>query len=89
MNSIYLHGDIENAMGFDIPRRTNVSDFSSLDDGIYSCIVDGNHCTLFYWKAVADYAPTGFINNGLVVSNGDFDSYDYAKKQYLAKNLEI
>lgn len=60
-------------------------------DGIFQCIVDGQYqCTAFLWydkDAVENGEDYAHMQRGLVVSNYDDESLEYAKKCYNERSL--
>lgn len=75
---VYFDGDICDFIGADIPSFTNIPDITKMEDGIYSAIVEGKQCVMFYWKSYFATHPSGVVNNGLIVLLSDVISYRYA-----------
>ena len=75
LNYGYLHGDLEDLVGYDICMTLEPNE--GLEDGIYDADFDGMDCKLFWWR-------TGFADRyrGLVVSITDESSMMYAQRCY-------
>jgi hypothetical protein len=94
----YLHGQLEadaeyDVFGFldfiaDVPQDDDGEYYINheiIKDGVYPCQFEGKPCTFFYWHN--EYRVAGHA--GLVVYNDDIKSYEYAKKCYENKNVNI
>jgi hypothetical protein len=87
----YLHGELENMVGYDIfsmlraelkPEQIDERWLSDeFVEGIYQCVCMGKPCTFFRWK--------NYNYHGLVVLNTDKDAYEYASKCYEEKKYSI
>ena len=74
---VYLHGEAEDAVGFDIPC-TNV-DLFDVELGVHPVLLDGQEgYTLFLWKN--PIMPT--LLRGLVVKDSDAEGYAHAKARF-------
>jgi hypothetical protein len=83
---VYLHGQLEDAMGFDIFESSSI-DLESVSDGIHHAFlsIDGNNpitSLLFVWK------NTGRTSEpvGLVVDINDLKSISYALSKLKEKS---
>ena len=82
LNYGYLHGDLEDLVGYDICMTLEPNE--GLEDGIYDADFDGKDCKLFWWK-------THFAERykGLVVLSTDAESMSYAQECYNNKMPSI
>jgi hypothetical protein len=75
-NSVYLHGKLEELVGFDLFSTLEPNE--SLEDGIYDADFDGQCCKLFLWNSVER-------RRGLVVLCNDAKSIEYAQECFHRK----
>lgn len=85
----YLHGTVENAMGYDICACLNAEEFVDFEkgqykkDGIYDVEIKDypNLCKAFLWNS--DEGPCGLIVDSLDKDDINFASYRYNRKEML------
>jgi hypothetical protein len=72
-NSAYMHGKLEEIVGFDLFSTLEPNE--DLEDGIYDADFDGRCCKLFLWTSFER-------RRGLVVLCIDTKSMEYAQECY-------
>ena len=74
---VYLHGEAEDEVGFDIPN-SNV-DLFEIEQGIHPVLLDGKPgYTLFLWS----HPNLTSLLRGFVVKNSDAQGYAHAQEGY-------
>ena len=89
----YLHGKLQDEVGYDIYQIDNTNwDFSrneeggyfeeNIPTGIYECEYNGKKCLLYYWMCSRR-------QHGLVVYKDDLAANEYALRKYNEKSSFI
>jgi len=85
LDSIYLHGMIEELAGFDLIVSPTCS---AAPLGVYPVTIDINgtehQCVSYVWVT-----PKTFIRKGLVVLDSDVDAKNYAATQLIKQSVHI
>ena len=77
---VYLHGDAEGEVGYDIPDSS--VDLDALDEGVYPVQLNGEPgYTLYLWRA----RTRGQMLRGLVAKDSDAEGSAFAREQFEAK----
>ena len=83
MDSVYLHGKLEDDAGFDLFGISGIEE--ELSDGVYDCQFRGKPCRMWIWT------PKGCIGRqkGLVAYLSDLKSVLYAQECFMNKVFHL